>query len=76
MPLFAVHDEVGAVAMCLEICRQARVHGAERLAGAVRLRGGSADHTTVLSRVPEQRGSDDEPPSQSPLPARRTGETG
>lgn len=48
------HDEVGAIAICLEICRQAQLAGSERLAGAVRLRGSAADHTAVLQRVSAQ----------------------
>lgn len=49
------HDEIGAVAVCLEICRQARRYGADRLAGAVRLRGEGRDYTLVLPRIPTQR---------------------
>jgi HAMP domain-containing protein len=49
-------DEVGAIAVCLDICRQAKAHGNERLAGAVRLRGAARDHTLVLPLVvPSQR---------------------
>src|SRR5690606_6974753 len=45
------HDEIGAVAMCLEICRQVRHTGSVRFGGAVRLRGSEDDFTTVLPRV-------------------------
>jgi HAMP domain-containing protein len=47
-------DEIGAIAACLEICRQVRVDGERRLGGAVRLRGGDHDFTTVMPpiRVP------------------------
>jgi len=44
-------DEVGALAMCLEICRQARSEGSERLAGATRLRGAGTDYTLVMPTV-------------------------
>lgn len=45
------HDDIGAVAMCLEICRQVRHTGSARFGGALRLRGAGMDHTTVLPRV-------------------------
>lgn len=44
-------DEVGALAICLEVCRQAYAHGAERLAGAPRLRGAGADYTLVIPKI-------------------------
>jgi HAMP domain-containing protein len=51
-------DEIGAIAACLEICRQVRVDGAGRLAGAIRLRGSDNDFTTVMPpiRVPIKDG--------------------
>jgi hypothetical protein len=51
------HDDVGAVAMCLEICRQVRHAGSARFGGAVRLRGSAANFTAVLPRprIPNQR---------------------
>jgi HAMP domain-containing protein len=45
------HDEIGAIAACLEICRQVRVDGASRLAGAARLRGNDNDFTTVIPAI-------------------------
>jgi HAMP domain-containing protein len=48
-------DEIGAIASCLEICRQVRVHGPARLGGAVRLRGALAHPTVVVRRPPTQR---------------------
>ncbi|GIJ22332.1 hypothetical protein Vlu01_29560 [Micromonospora lutea] len=45
------HDDIGAIAMCLEICRQVRHTGSARFGGALRLRGGGADRTTVLPRA-------------------------
>lgn len=44
------HDDVGAIAMCLEICRQVRHTGSARFGGAVRLRGSAANFTAVLPR--------------------------
>jgi nitrate/nitrite-specific signal transduction histidine kinase len=44
-------DEIGALAMCLEVCRQARSDGSERLAGAVRLRGKGKDYTVVMPKI-------------------------
>jgi HAMP domain-containing protein len=52
-------DEIGAIAMCLDICRQARVHGPDRLAGAVRLRGGGDDFTHVMEKIPDTTRSRD-----------------
>jgi HAMP domain-containing protein len=51
------HDDVGAIAMCLEICRQVRHTGSARFGGAVRLRGSAANFTAVLPRprIPNQR---------------------
>jgi hypothetical protein len=51
------HDDVGAIAMCLEICRQVRHTGSARFGGAVRLRGTAANFTAVLPRprIPSQR---------------------
>ncbi|AEV89231.1 hypothetical protein ACWT_8222 [Actinoplanes sp. SE50] len=43
------HDDIGAVAICLEICRQVRHTGSARFGGALRLRGEGPDRTTVLS---------------------------
>ncbi|TCB91254.1 HAMP domain-containing protein [Micromonospora zingiberis] len=45
------HDDIGAIAMCLEICRQVRHTGSARFGGALRLRGAGADRTKVLPRV-------------------------
>ncbi|MDG4803414.1 hypothetical protein [Micromonospora sp. WMMD980] len=49
------HDEVGAVAVCLEVCRQAALHGEQRLGGAARLRGTEGIPTTIMNKVPERR---------------------
>jgi len=46
------HDDVGAIAVCLEICRQVRHSGSARFGGAGRLRGPEVDATAVLPPVP------------------------
>ncbi|MEU0557641.1 HAMP domain-containing protein [Dactylosporangium sp. NPDC006015] len=51
------HDDVGAIAMCLEICRQVRHTGSARFGGAIRLRGSEDDFTAVHPRFPSQRGA-------------------
>ncbi|MET8834558.1 HAMP domain-containing protein [Micromonospora sp. NPDC004540] len=48
------HDDIGALAMCLEVCRQVRHTGSGRLGGASRLRGTEDDRTVVLPQVPPQ----------------------
>ncbi|WP_345515367.1 HAMP domain-containing protein [Phytohabitans houttuyneae] len=48
-------DEIGAIASCLEICRQVRVHGPARLGGAERLRGTGAPPTVVVRRPPNRQ---------------------
>jgi hypothetical protein len=47
-------DQIGALAMCLEVCRQAFTEGSERLAGAVRLRGAGNDYTVVMPRIKDR----------------------
>lgn len=49
------YDEIGAVAVCLEVCRQAAMYGEQRLGGATRLRGTEGMPTTIMTKVPEQR---------------------
>jgi len=51
------HDDIGAIAMCLEICRQVRHTGSARFGGAIRLRGSEEDFTAVYPRFPSQRGT-------------------
>jgi hypothetical protein len=43
------------VAVCLEVCRQAAVHGEQRLGGAARLRGTEGMPTAIMTKVPERR---------------------
>ncbi|SCL16396.1 hypothetical protein GA0074694_1609 [Micromonospora inyonensis] len=45
------HDDIGAVAMCLEICRQVRHTGSARFGGAIRMRGSDLNRTAVLPLV-------------------------
>ncbi|MFC4148871.1 HAMP domain-containing protein [Micromonospora mangrovi] len=49
------HDDIGAVAVCLEVCRQAATHGEQRLGGAARLRGTDGMPTAIMPRVPDRR---------------------
>jgi hypothetical protein len=51
----ARHDEVGAIAICLDISRQALAEGPQRLAGAIRLRGALFSPTVVMPEVVTQR---------------------
>ncbi|MFI5486027.1 HAMP domain-containing protein [Micromonospora echinaurantiaca] len=50
------HDDIGELAMCLEVCRQARHTGTDRLGGVTRLRGTEDDPTVVLPEVPPPAG--------------------
>jgi hypothetical protein len=56
------HDEIGTIASCLEICRQAVVQGPERL-GEVRRPSGAATDPTLLLKPVE--------PVQPPRPRRQ-----
>ncbi|MBM7083569.1 cache domain-containing protein [Micromonospora sp. WMMD734] len=49
------HDDIGAVAVCLEVCRQAAVHGEQRLGGAARLRGTEGMPTAIMTKIPPRR---------------------
>ncbi|MFG1778639.1 HAMP domain-containing protein [Micromonospora sp. NPDC049051] len=51
------HDDIGALAMCMEICRQVRHTGSVRFGGALRMRGAGTDRTTVLPRVRRTAGA-------------------
>ncbi|MEH0981907.1 HAMP domain-containing protein [Micromonospora sp. CPCC 205556] len=53
------HDDIGALAVCLEVCRQVRHTGSSRLGGATRLRGTEDDPTAVLPQVPARGAADD-----------------
>ncbi|GIG61707.1 hypothetical protein Lfu02_60790 [Longispora fulva] len=54
----ARQDEIGAIALCLDICRQVALYGPERLGGATRLRGAVGVPTMVLPIIPGPRGPD------------------
>ncbi|MCM0673440.1 HAMP domain-containing protein [Micromonospora phytophila] len=45
------HDDIGALAMCLEICRQVRHTGSARFGGVTRMRGTADSPTAVLPEV-------------------------
>lgn len=54
------HDEIGTIASCLEVCRQAVAEGRDRLGEVRRPRGSATDETTLMRPVakpdlPEQR---------------------
>jgi len=55
------HDEIGTVASCLEICRQALTMGPERLGSVRRPPGAATDVTQLIRRVPVE-------PARRPLP--------
>jgi methyl-accepting chemotaxis protein len=54
-------DEIGTIASCLEICRQALVDGAGRLGHVRRPSGAATDATVMIPRI-----TDDADPSRSP----------
>jgi HAMP domain-containing protein len=49
------HDEIGAIAVCLDIVRQTMAEGTTRLAGAARLKGIGREITMVLPIVRPKR---------------------
>ncbi|CAM3540304.1 HAMP domain-containing protein [Kibdelosporangium persicum] len=59
-------DEIGTIACCLEICRQALSEGVGRLGAVRRPRGAATDQTVRLPRIP----ADD--PLADPEPRRRS----
>ncbi|XVS61704.1 HAMP domain-containing protein [Actinosynnema sp. CA-299493] len=62
------HDEVGTIASCLEICRQAVTQGPDRLGEVRRPRGAATDPTQFLK--PVDKPAAHTPPSRPP--SRRT----
>nr|WP_042189171.1 cache domain-containing protein [Kibdelosporangium sp. MJ126-NF4]CEL18704.1 hypothetical protein [Kibdelosporangium sp. MJ126-NF4]CTQ98188.1 hypothetical protein [Kibdelosporangium sp. MJ126-NF4] len=48
-------DEVGTIACCLEICRQALTEGKGRLGSVRRPKGAATDETVLLQRVPADK---------------------
>jgi HAMP domain-containing protein len=72
-------DQIGTIASCLEICRQAMTEGVRRLGGARRPSGAATDNTELMAAVPaaaaprRSRGQARRParrPSPSPVPPR------
>ena len=49
------HDEIGTIASCLEICRQAVVQGPDRLGDVRRPSGSATDQTMLMEPVPAPR---------------------
>jgi len=75
-------DQIGTIASCLEICRQAMTDGVRRLGGTRRPSGAATDSTELIAAVPAatpkapRRGRDQAPrkarrPSPAPTHARR-----
>ncbi|HEX6358976.1 cache domain-containing protein [Actinophytocola sp.] len=58
-------DQIGTIASCLEICRQAMTDGVRRLGGVRRPSGAATDVTEMIAVVPPA------PPKQSPKAPRR-----
>ncbi|WP_436499060.1 cache domain-containing protein [Actinokineospora sp. HUAS TT18] len=50
------HDEIGTLACCLEVCRQAMADGRDRLGGVRRSAGSATDVTELIARVPASAG--------------------
>lgn len=50
------HDEIGTLACCLEVCRQAMSDGRDRLGGVRRAAGSATDATELIARVPASAG--------------------
>ena len=59
-------DQIGTIASCLEICRQALTDGVRRLGGARRPAGAATDSTELIAAVPSAG-----PRPRKPTPARR-----
>jgi hypothetical protein len=76
-------DQIGTIASCLEICRQAMTEGVRRLGGARRPSGAATDATELLAVVPAEPAKPPKAPRRgrgqatrkatrpSPSPARR-----
>jgi hypothetical protein len=60
-------DQIGTIASCLEICRQALTDGVRRLGGVRRPAGAATDATELIAVVP---GGDGQATSPPPAPAR------
>ncbi|MFL6127024.1 HAMP domain-containing protein, partial [Actinophytocola sp.] len=67
-------DQIGTIASCLEICRQAMTDGVRRLGGARRPTGAATDPTETIAAVPAAtptppRRTRDQPPRPPPPPS-------
>ncbi|MEU6155781.1 HAMP domain-containing protein [Actinosynnema sp. NPDC047251] len=65
------HDEVGTIASCLEICRQAVTQGPDRLGEVRRPRGAATDPTQLMKPVDKPAGRVPPPRPARPRPAER-----
>ncbi|MEV8610031.1 HAMP domain-containing protein [Amycolatopsis sp. NPDC051373] len=68
------HDEIGTIASCVEICRQALADGADRLGEVRRPAGAATDKTELFQRVRREPGPRRAKPraaQQEPAPARK-----
>ncbi|MGB3438371.1 MAG: hypothetical protein WBA97_06415 [Actinophytocola sp.] len=65
-------DQIGTIASCLEICRQAMTEGVRRLGGVRRPSGAATDATQLIAAVPSapRRGSEQPARQATPGPAR------
>ncbi|TDV56581.1 cache domain-containing protein [Actinophytocola oryzae] len=61
-------DQIGTIASCLEICRQAMTEGVRRLGGSRRPTGAATDSTELIAAVPAT------PSTAKPAPRRRRGQ--
>jgi HAMP domain-containing protein len=68
-------DQIGTIASCLEICRQAMTEGVRRLGGARRPVGAATDATELFAAVPaapkRRRPVPRQPTRQTPRPSTR-----
>ncbi|WP_076985028.1 cache domain-containing protein [Actinosynnema sp. ALI-1.44] len=57
-------DEIGTIACCLEICRQALTEGRARLGSVRRPRGTATEETTQMARITDGRPRGDRPKAE------------
>ncbi|MFI5614414.1 HAMP domain-containing protein [Amycolatopsis sp. NPDC051903] len=72
------HDEIGTIASCVEICRQALAEGADRLGEVRRPAGAATDKTELFQRVRREAGprrAKARAAQQEPAPARKPART-
>ncbi|WP_372671074.1 HAMP domain-containing protein [Amycolatopsis kentuckyensis] len=63
-------DEIGTVASCVEICRQALTDGRDRLGEVRRPTGAATDETELLQKIVDEPAPKRQPRPQPPRPAR------